>query len=176
MLPNTGADVTVIGQQHLSMLQIPRSSLQPLPFVHMLTADGSEMAPALGCFEAILRLGQRSCVAKTQVHEGVQTSLLSYCHCKELAIISQEFPKTILNVKHVNWYDELPLPVLTSPSVAKEYFLRVFRDVLLSKEDLKEDSLEPYDWPIHEDPPEGGHGTVRYSPTKTNPLGVPTAN
>ncbi|XP_045105474.1 uncharacterized protein LOC123500985 [Portunus trituberculatus] len=58
MLPDTGADVTVIGQRHLSILQIPRDSLQPLPPVHTLTADGSEMAPALGCFQATLRLGQ----------------------------------------------------------------------------------------------------------------------
>ncbi|XP_045120473.1 uncharacterized protein LOC123509916 [Portunus trituberculatus] len=89
MLPDTGADVTVIGQRHLSILQIPRNSLQPLPPVHTLTADGSEMAPALGCFQATLRLGQRSCIAQIQVHDGVQTPLLSYGHCKELAIISR---------------------------------------------------------------------------------------
>ncbi|KAK8374220.1 hypothetical protein O3P69_011974 [Scylla paramamosain] len=95
MPPDTGADVTVIGQRHLGMLQIPRSRLQPLPPVHTLTADGSEMAPALGCFQAILRLGQRSCVVRIQVHEGVQIPLLSYGQCKELAIISREFPKPI---------------------------------------------------------------------------------
>ena len=96
ILPDIDADVTVMGKQHLGMLQIPRSSLQPLPFTHMLTTDGSEMSPALGCCEASLRLWQRSCVAQIQVHKGVQTPLLSYGHCKELAIISQEFPKLIL--------------------------------------------------------------------------------
>ena len=83
MLPDTDTAVTVIGKQHLGILQIPRSSLQPLPFVHMLTVDWSEMSPALGCFKATLRLGQRSCVAQIQVHEGVQTPLLSYGHCME---------------------------------------------------------------------------------------------
>lgn len=143
MLPDTGADVTVIGQRHLGILHIPRSSLKPLPPVHTLTADGSEMAPALGCFQATLRLGKRSCVAQIQVHESVQTPLLSYGHCKELAIISPEFPKPILKVKHVNRCSELPLPATASPSAAKEYFLREFPDVLLSKEDLAKAPLKP---------------------------------
>ena len=73
------------------------------------------MLPALVCFKATLLLGQGSCVAQIQVHAGVQTPLLSYGHCKELAIISPEFPKPILMVKHVNRYGELSLPVLTSP-------------------------------------------------------------
>lgn len=143
MLPDTGADITVIGHQHLDMLHIPRSSLQPLPSVTTLTADGSEMAPALGCFKATLRLGKRSCVAQIQVHKGVQTPLLSYGHCKELAIISPEFPKPILKVKHVNRCSEQDPFASMSPSVAKEYFLREFQDVLLSKEDLKNAPLKP---------------------------------
>ena len=61
---------------------------------------------------------------------------------KELAIILLEFPKPILMVKHVNWCSELPLPVLTSPSAAKEYFLREFKDVLVFKEDFKEAPLK----------------------------------
>ncbi|KAK8382270.1 hypothetical protein O3P69_015299 [Scylla paramamosain] len=96
ILSDTGADVIVIGQRHLGMLQIPRSSLQPLSPVYTLTADGSEMAPPLGCFQATLRLGQWSYVAQIQVHEGIQIPLLFNSHCKELAIISPEFPKPIL--------------------------------------------------------------------------------
>ena len=45
-------------------------------------------------------------------------------------------------VKHVNRCSELTLAVLTSPSAAKEYFLREFKDVLLSKEDFKEGPLK----------------------------------
>ncbi|KAK4310272.1 hypothetical protein Pmani_018151 [Petrolisthes manimaculis] len=101
MLPDTGADVTVIGKRHLEILGIPLSSLQPPACTTTLTADGSTMAPALGIFKATLNLGKRSCPARIQVHEGVQTPLLSYGHCKELAIISSDFPKPILEVKHV---------------------------------------------------------------------------
>lgn len=93
MLPDTGSDVTVIGQQHLASLDIPMCSLRTPPPTMTLTADGSQMAPALGTFQATLTLGKRSCHARIQVHDGVQTPLLSYTHCKELAIISRDFPK-----------------------------------------------------------------------------------
>ena len=96
MLPNTSVKVTVIGKQHFGILQIPRSSLHSLPFAYTLTVDGSEMSPALRCFKATLRLGQKSCAIQIQVHQGVQTPLFSYAHCKKLAIISQELPKPIL--------------------------------------------------------------------------------
>ncbi|KAK4316013.1 hypothetical protein Pmani_012797 [Petrolisthes manimaculis] len=80
MLPDTGADVTVIGKRHLEILGIRLSSLQPPACTTTLTADGSTMAPALGIFKATLNLGKRSCPARIQVHEGVQTPLLSYGH------------------------------------------------------------------------------------------------
>ncbi|KAG0718744.1 hypothetical protein GWK47_051865 [Chionoecetes opilio] len=137
MLPDTGADVTVIGMRHLQMLHIPLSSLQPLPSTTMLTADGSVMTPAVGCFYATLRLHGKSCTAKIQVHEGIQTPLLSYGHCMELAIISPAFPKPLLEVKHVNRCTEMTLPSTTSPSAARAHFLREFSDMLLSKADLK---------------------------------------
>ncbi|XP_064083050.1 uncharacterized protein LOC135199066 [Macrobrachium nipponense] len=47
MLPDTGADVTVIGKQHLDTLGISRSCLQTPPQSAMFTADGSPMSPAL---------------------------------------------------------------------------------------------------------------------------------
>ena len=50
MLPDTGADISVVGPQHLDILQIPRSSLEPPPTTTKLTADGSPMSPALGVF------------------------------------------------------------------------------------------------------------------------------
>ena len=54
MLPDTGADITVIGPTHLDALGIPRSNLSPPAITDMLTADGSSMSPALGCFQATL--------------------------------------------------------------------------------------------------------------------------
>ena len=147
MLPDTGANVSVIGPQHLNLLKIPRSSLKPPSTATTLTADGSAMAPALGTFLATLSLGKWSCSAVIQVHEGVQMPLLSYTHCQELAIISSEFPKPILEVKHVNRCKKLPLPSTTSPAEAKDFFLREFKDVLVSKEDLRADPLKPMKGP-----------------------------
>ncbi|XP_068207506.1 uncharacterized protein [Palaemon carinicauda] len=143
MLPDTGADVTVIGQQHLDTMGISKSSLQPPPPNVTFTADGSPMSPALGILQATLTLGKRSCLARIQVHENVEVPLLSYGHCQELSIISSDFPKPILEVKHVNRCKELPISATTSPSAAKEYFLREFKDVLVSKEDLRTAPLKP---------------------------------
>ncbi|KAK7061152.1 hypothetical protein SK128_000185, partial [Halocaridina rubra] len=64
MLPDTGADVTLIGIRRLKLLWIPRSSLQPLPITTTLTTDRSQMSPALGWFQATLKLCNKSCVAK----------------------------------------------------------------------------------------------------------------
>ena len=68
--------------------------------------------------------------------------LMSKKHCKELAIIPSEFPKPILNIKHVNRCTKLPFSATTTPSEAKAYFLQEFRDVLVSKEDLQTASLK----------------------------------
>ena len=143
MLPDTGADISVIGPQHLETLKIPRSALQPSPPTTTLTADGSPMAPALGTLQATLTLGTRSCSAVLQVHNGVSMPLLSYGHCQELAIISPDFPKPIQEIKHVNRCNELPLPSNASPEDAKQFFLREFKDVLVSKEDLTSAPLKP---------------------------------
>lgn len=143
MLPDTGADISVMGPQHLDLLNIPRSHLQPPSSTTTLTADGSTMSPALVSFTATLTLAKRSCYATVQVHDGVQLPLLSYGHCKELAIVPPGFPKPILNVTHVNRCSELPLTAATSPAEAREHFLRAFQDVLVSKADLATAPLRP---------------------------------
>ncbi|XP_068238582.1 uncharacterized protein [Palaemon carinicauda] len=137
MLPDTGADVSVMGPQHLELLQITRDELQRSATSVTFTADGSQMTPALGTLKATLSLANRSCHAMIQVHEGIQMPLLSYAHCKELAIIPPDFPRPILQVVHVNRCKELPLHANSTPAEAREYFLRTFPDVLVSKEDLK---------------------------------------
>ncbi|ROT77236.1 hypothetical protein C7M84_004131 [Penaeus vannamei] len=101
------------------------------------------MAPALGFFQAKLQLGKKTCKAKIQVHDGVTTPLLSYRHCQELAIISPQFPKPILEVKHANRCAESHLPDLPTPSAARKYFLQEYNDVLLTKQDLKAAPLQP---------------------------------
>lgn len=118
MLPDTGADISVMGPQHLEFLRIPRTALQPPATSVTLTADGSKMTPALGTFKATLSLAKRSCLATIQVHEGVQMPLLSYALCKELAIIPPGFPRPILQVTHINRCKELPLHANTTPAEA----------------------------------------------------------
>ena len=147
MLPDTGADVTVVGTQHLHLLNIPRSSLKPFSTNVTLNADGSPMKPALGTFEATLTLGKRSCSAMIQVQDELPMPLLSYSHCLELAIIPPDFPRPILEVKHVNRCQELPFSATTSPAEAREFFLREFKDVLVSKEDLQTAPLQPMTGP-----------------------------
>ncbi|KAK7079869.1 hypothetical protein SK128_025785, partial [Halocaridina rubra] len=137
MLPDTGADLTVIGISHLKLLQIPRTRLQPLPATTTLTINGSQMSPALGWFHATLKLGNKSFVAKIQVLEGIQTPLLSFGNCQELTIILLDIPKPILTITHVNLCAELSLPATTSPSAARDFFLHTFRYLLVSKTDLQ---------------------------------------
>ena len=147
MLPDTGADISVVSPQHLDILQIPRSSLEPPSTTTTLTADGSPMSPALGVFQATFTLGKRSCSASVQVHNGIQVPLLSYGHCQKLAIISPDFPKPIFEVKHVNRCKELPFIPSTSPAEAKQFFLHTCKDVLVSKEDLRTVPLKPMSGP-----------------------------
>ncbi|KAK7084603.1 hypothetical protein SK128_010578 [Halocaridina rubra] len=91
-----GSDITVLGKRQLDLLHIPGSSLQPPSSTTMLTADGSEMAPPAGSLQATLHVGTWSCTAKKKVHEAVQIPVLSDAHCQELAILSPDFPKPIL--------------------------------------------------------------------------------
>ncbi|KAK7084020.1 hypothetical protein SK128_025149, partial [Halocaridina rubra] len=136
MLHDTGAYVTVLSICHLELLQIPRTSLQPLPATTTFTFYESQMSPALGWFQATLKLGNKSCVAKIQVYKSIRTPL-SYSHCQELAIISPDFPKPIIVVTYINRCAELSLPVMTSLSGAQDFFLLELRDVLVTEADLQ---------------------------------------
>nr|XP_027211978.1 uncharacterized protein LOC113805212 [Penaeus vannamei] len=142
MLPDTGADITVIGPKHLDSLGIPRCNLSPR-LTDVLTADGSSMTPALGCFETTLQLGQASCKAIVHVHEDIQTPLLSYGPLRGPAIVSTDFPKPILSVTHVNrCAQQMPASAMSSPTTARTYFLQHFSDVLVSKTDLQTTPLK----------------------------------
>ncbi|XP_076068309.1 uncharacterized protein LOC143040770 isoform X3 [Oratosquilla oratoria] len=142
MIPDIGADITVIGPQHLRNLSISTRTLHASPQTTTHTADGSEMTPALGTLTATLTLRKRSCSAQIRVHKDIQTPLLSFSHCKALAIIPKEFPKPILEVKHVKKCVELPFSASTPPSDVKEYFLKEFKDVLVAKA-LQSTPLKP---------------------------------
>ncbi|ROT64584.1 hypothetical protein C7M84_017473 [Penaeus vannamei] len=65
---------------------------------------------------ADITLGQASCKAIVHVHEDIQTPLLSYGHCVDLAIVSLDFPKPILSVTHVNrCAQQMPASAMSSP-------------------------------------------------------------
>ncbi|XP_064087273.1 uncharacterized protein K02A2.6-like [Macrobrachium nipponense] len=142
LIPETGADITVIGTIHLDALRIPRTRLEPPPMTDVVTADVSPMTLAVGYFQATLCLGNKSCSATIHVHEDIQTPLLSREHCRALAIVSQEFLKPILKVTHVNRCAQFPASAMTSPVAIKDYFLRHFSDILISKKDLQTQPLK----------------------------------
>ena len=142
IIPDTGSDITVIGTTHLDTLNIPRSRLFR-PVTDSVTADGSFFkTPAVGFFRATLHLGDKSCLATIHVNEGFPNALLGRGHCRALAIISEEFPRPILEVTHVNSCTRIPTYATKSPEAAKEYFLREFNDVLVSKADLQTQPLK----------------------------------
>lgn len=78
MLPDTGADITIIGPQHLQSLGLSTSDLQPCSPQAFFTADGSPMAPPLGFFQARLTFGNNTCTAQLYVHSDIDAPLLSW--------------------------------------------------------------------------------------------------
>ncbi|XP_064120305.1 uncharacterized protein LOC135224910 [Macrobrachium nipponense] len=142
LIPDTGEDITVIGTIHLDALRIPRTRLEPPPMTDIVTADGSPMTPAVGYFQATLRLGNKSCSATIHVHEDIQTPLLSREHCRAFAIVSPDFLKPILKVTHLNRCAQFPASAMTPPAAIKDYFLWHFSDILISKKDLQTQPLK----------------------------------
>lgn len=84
------------------------------------------------------------------MYEDILTLLLSCRDCKELAIISEEFPKPILEVTHANRLCETgsstygltatqtpATGVAAAPTLPTSPQLREFKDVLVTKEDLR---------------------------------------
>ncbi|XP_050705846.1 uncharacterized protein LOC126991139 [Eriocheir sinensis] len=155
MLPDTGADVTVIGPEHLRSLGLSISDLQPSPTDPKYTADGSPMAPALGSLQVEISVKQKTTTVWMDVHEGTPNPLLS-CHaCRELALIPERFPQPIAKVTHANVctsngaQSTLPLPFtnVTSTAEARAYFVKEYSDVLVSKADLHGSQLRPMTGP-----------------------------
>ncbi|KAK7065300.1 hypothetical protein SK128_028062, partial [Halocaridina rubra] len=104
MLPDTWADVTVIGICHLLLLQIPRASLQPLPATTTHTANGSQMSPVLGWFQASLKLGNKSCVPRSRYTRDFPAHLpkihqkLTRCHEHGITLNKDKFIVAALSV------------------------------------------------------------------------------
>ncbi|KAK7078896.1 hypothetical protein SK128_005388, partial [Halocaridina rubra] len=118
MLPDTGADVTIIGILHLKLLWIPRISLELLPVTITLTADGSQMSPAMSWFQATMKLGNKTCIAKIQVQEGIQP--FEWCHPMVLVAKSNGVQITVDLTKLSSQVSHLHIPHLwhSPPSTA----------------------------------------------------------
>ena len=173
IIPDTGADSTVIGPQHLKTLGLSKSALDPPPTVAYYNADGSKMPAALGSFRAHLTYGSLSCTGWIDVQSSLCTPLLSWEHCRDLGIVPEDFPQQITTTgTTVNRVEKtgsarqedttqscqqtsaaasppkfvaLPLPLnnRSTPEEAKAYFLKEFADVLVTKDDLQEAPLKP---------------------------------
>ncbi|KAK3875600.1 hypothetical protein Pcinc_019536 [Petrolisthes cinctipes] len=182
MLPDTGADTTIIGPDHLQHIGLFLSDLQPPPQTPTYAADGSLMKSAIGSVQVQLQVKERSTQEWMDVHHGIPIPLLSYRACRELALIPERFPNPIAQVTHARvqkgkgsstavstiqqiqdpsvgavhpnstTLDKLPSPAkpsptwsnTTTPSQAREYFLKEYADVNPTDEDdmLKDTPLQ----------------------------------
>ncbi|XP_063591351.1 uncharacterized protein LOC134768457 [Penaeus indicus] len=150
IIPDTGADTTVIGLQHLSSLGLSKKDLAPPAETIYYNADGSQMPPAAGSFRGIITYGNRSTTCWIDVQPSLTTPLLSWTECKNLGIVPDYFPRQMSDMRIANRVHGLgsapmsnppkllPLPLnqLTSPDEARKYFLHQYADVLVKKDDL----------------------------------------
>ena len=95
MIPDTGADSTVIGLQHLKNLGFSKSDLAPLqPWL-------TTTLTALGSFQAKLTYSARSCTGWVDVQSYLGSPLLSWKHCRDLGIVPENFLQQIRNGNRV---------------------------------------------------------------------------
>ena len=138
--------MTVISKAHLRDLGIPLSEIRPVTDSYF-NADGTPMTPPLGTFQATITLRDRSCEVTVGVQESLPKPLLSYQDCMDLAIIPPEFPRPIQSVKYARSCTTRPLPPIASATDARTFFLQEFKDVLVSKEELRSVPLKPMEGP-----------------------------
>ena len=157
VLPDTGANVTVVVPEYLHSLGLSTTDFQPPPADPRYTADGLSMTPALGSLQAEVSVKQKTTTVWIDVHEGIPSPLLSRHTCREFAIIPDRFPQPIANVTHANVCapegartippPPLPFTADMSHTQARAYFLKEYRDVLVSKADLRDAPLRPMTGP-----------------------------
>lgn len=100
MLPDTGADTTIIGLDHLRSIGLTHNNLQPPPQTPTYGADGSLIQPAIGSVQVQLQVKDISTQEWIDVHPGTPVPLLSYRACRELSLIPERFPHPIAQVTH----------------------------------------------------------------------------
>lgn len=125
------------------------------------------MPAVVGSFQAELMYDNRRYCGWVDVQPSLGTPLLSWEHCRELGVVPRAFPKQIPEAQHTSsrvcgaWSGTLgkdtttgptgtstttpslsmstPLPFTDkiSPSAAKEYFIKKYLDMLVTKEALQ---------------------------------------
>jgi len=156
IIPDTGADTTVIGLKHLSSLGLSKEDLAPPAETVYYNADGSQMPPVAGSFCGTITYGDRSTTCWIDVQPSLTTPLLSWKECKDLGIVPDYFPRQMSDVHMANRVHgpdsmpilnpsqllPLPLDQLKSPPEARKYFLHQYADVLVKKDDLQSGPLK----------------------------------
>ncbi|XP_037781117.1 uncharacterized protein LOC119577617 [Penaeus monodon] len=153
IIPDTGADTTVIGLKHLSSLGLSKEDLAPPAETVYYNANGSQMPPVAGSFCGTITYGDRSTTCWIDVQPSLTTPLLSWKECKDLGIVPDYFLRQMSDVHMTNRVHgpdstpvlnpsqllPLPLDQLKSPEEARKYFLHQYADVLPVED-------EPSDW------------------------------
>ncbi|XP_064088413.1 uncharacterized protein LOC135202891 [Macrobrachium nipponense] len=166
VIPDTGADTTVFGVQHLQALGIGIEELRPPPELQFSNADGSPMeGKVLGSMEAMMTYGNISYKGYIDVLSFLPTPLLCYDALRHLRIIPWDFPRqmqerklsrTSVGTSQVPASQVIasettsvsPPPATMSPEEARQYFLKEYSDVLMTKEQFHQGAqLKPMTGP-----------------------------
>ena len=149
IIPDTGADTTVIGVQHLQALGLKVEDLLPPPDWQFFNADGSPMeGKVLGSMDALMTFGDVSYKGYIDVQSSLPTPLLCYEALQHLRLIPWDFPRQLSEkkmCKKPTTINHLPVskvlhatkpqppPATATPEEAKQYFLKEYSDVLMTK-------------------------------------------
>ncbi|XP_045112533.1 uncharacterized protein LOC123505380 [Portunus trituberculatus] len=100
LLPDTGADTTIIGADHLNDIGLTLADLHSSPQRPTYSADGSPMQPVIGSVQVKMTVKGHSIEEWIHVYPDIPVPLLSYRACRDLALIPERFPAPIAQVTH----------------------------------------------------------------------------
>ena len=140
-IPDTGSEISAITPQQLHTLGLSSKDLHPALPVNFQAANGTNIH-TLGRVQVLLSYGGASTKAWIDVCEGLSNALLSWMHTKELRIIPQDYPESMMHhvmlqtrsESYTRIHSGSPLPEFTSVKEARQYFLQEFSDVLIYPE------------------------------------------
>lgn len=158
IIPDTGADTTVIGRQHLQRLGVQLEDLDSSDTLRLRNPDNSDFnGNVLGSLQATMTYGDESITGWINVMSNIPKPLLSWYHSRALRIVSEKYPKQMPkvsknnNVQCIRQINTMSPPLLSSISSSattsrssmniKSELLQEFSDVLVRKEDLKNGSI-----------------------------------